>query len=172
MITKKRYTNQTFTKRPDHEGGAHRPPATPNEPAYCKECGAIYSEKHWVAKSAVLETAEHPHWKPLKPVTCPACAQIRSGVVGGYFEMTGEFLANHREEIEGLIANEAREALQDNPLSRVMGQLDEDGKLVVTTTTEHLAQRLGHAVQKAYNGETNYDFSHENKVLRVHWVRN
>jgi hypothetical protein len=44
-------------------------------------------------------------------------------------------------------------------------------KLTVTTTTEHLAQRLGHAVEKAFGGNADYDFSHENKLARVSWRR-
>jgi hypothetical protein len=49
---------------------------------------------------------------------------------------------------------------------------DAEGRLIVTTTTEHLAQRLGHALQKAYRGHVRFDFSHENKFARVYWHRN
>ena len=31
-------------------------------------------------------------------------------------------------------------------------------KLTVTTTTEHLAQRLGGALEKAFGGNTHYEF--------------
>ena len=50
-------------------------------------------------------------------------------------------------------------------------EMDEKGRLVITTTTEHLAQRLGHALEKAFGGEVRYDFSHENKLARVYWQR-
>ena len=43
--------------------------------------------------------------------------------------------------------------------------------VAVSTTTEHLAQRIGHALNKAYGGEVHYDFSHENKLARVSWHR-
>ena len=43
--------------------------------------------------------------------------------------------------------------------------------LVLSTTTEHLAQRLGPALEKAYDGQLEYDFSHENKLARVTWQR-
>jgi hypothetical protein len=49
---------------------------------------------------------------------------------------------------------------------------NKDGKLTLSTTTEHLAQRLGHALEKAFSGKVEYDFSHENKLARVHWQRN
>ena len=48
---------------------------------------------------------------------------------------------------------------------------DGDGKLTLSTTTEHLAQRLGRALEKAYDGKVEYDFSHENKLARVTWQR-
>ena len=43
--------------------------------------------------------------------------------------------------------------------------------LVLATTTEHLAKRLGQALEKAYSGKVHYDFSHENKLARVRWHR-
>ncbi|HQZ98166.1 MAG TPA: BCAM0308 family protein [Pyrinomonadaceae bacterium] len=172
MVTKKHYTNETFTKRVDHEGGEHRSHDSSIGTAHCIECGAIYTDKRWVARSDSKETSEHVHWRPGKETTCPACKQLKQGVVGGYFVLDGDFLTKHRDEINSLIDNETRDALQDNPLSRIMDRHDEDGKLVIETTTEHLAQRLGHAVEKAYDGKTVYDFSHENKVARVHWTRN
>lgn len=46
-----------------------------------------------------------------------------------------------------------------------------DGRLMLSTTTEHLAQRLGHALEKAFDGKVDYDFSHENKLARVTWRR-
>lgn len=172
MNMNKRYTTQTFTKRPDHESNASLSSGRSGDPASCIECGAIYSNKRWVARPYANDSNKRSHWKPLKSTTCPACKQIKEGIVGGYFILTGKFLNEHREEINGLITNEERETYRDNPLSRVMARRDEEDRLIVETTTEHLAQRLGHAVKKAYDGEVDYDFSHENKVLRVHWERN
>lgn len=101
----------------------------------------------------------------------PACVQVTNGIVGGYLTVDGAFFQEHRAEIGRLLSNEARRAREDNPLSRTMGREEADGRLIITTTTEHLAQRLGRALEKAYHGQTVYDFSHENKVARVHWHR-
>jgi hypothetical protein len=49
---------------------------------------------------------------------------------------------------------------------------DEKGRLMLATTTEHLAQRLGRSMHKAFKGEVRYDFSHENKLAHVYWSRN
>jgi hypothetical protein len=53
----------------------------------------------------------------------------------------------------------------------VKREMDESERLVISTTTEHLAQRLGHALEKAFDGEVRYHFSHENKLARVYWHR-
>jgi hypothetical protein len=45
------------------------------------------------------------------------------------------------------------------------------GSLVITTTNERLAQRLGRAIKKAFHGEVAYHFSHDNKLARVDWER-
>jgi len=68
--------------------------------------------------------------------------------------------------------NEAERAAEDNPLARIMESKPETtDQLTITTTTEHLAQRLGHALEKAYDGKVRYDFSHENKLAHVYWQR-
>jgi len=78
----------------------------------------------------------------------------------------------HRADIEALLHNEAERAREDNPLHQILGWEDDGtGGLLVTTATEHLAQRLGHALEKAYDGQVHYGFSHENKLARVWWHR-
>jgi hypothetical protein len=171
MRSNKKYTNQTFTKRVDHEGGAHRPFAAIAEPAVCKTCGAIFADRRWTAPAQAAASAGHPHWRPAAEVVCPACKQIESHVVGGYLTISGKFVADHHDEIDNLMVNEADRAAEDNPLCRIMGRSETDGRLEIETTTEHLAQRLGHALEKAYDGEVTYDFSHENKLARVTWHR-
>lgn len=171
MNSTKRYTNQTFTKRVDHEGGLHRTAHNPAEPAVCKGCSAVFSDGRWASAGVAKESSKHEHWRPAVMVTCPACKQIESGVVGGYVSVSGIFLTKHRSEILNLVENEAERALEDNPLSRIMNRRDSEGQMLIETTTEHLAQRLGRSIKKAFSGDVSYDFSHENKVARVSWHR-
>ena len=44
-------------------------------------------------------------------------------------------------------------------------------RLIVETTTERLAQRLGKAVYRAYKGNLDFRWSHMNKFVRVYWSR-
>ena len=172
MPVKKRYSNATFTKRVDHEGGRHRPSRAISEPAVCADCGAVYANRRWTNSSSTLTDTQHEHLRPAKATLCPACKQQRSGEPRGFLFLDGDFLSVHGEEIEQLLRNEANRAALDNPLARIIEFKRGAGhKLTVTTTTEHLAQRLGHALEKAFDGSVHYDFSHENKLARVNWRR-
>jgi hypothetical protein len=88
----------------------------------------------------------------------------------------GGFFTAHRDEVERLLNNEVRRASADNPTARIMKwdwgkSKAQAARLTLTTTTEHLAKRLGEALQKAFSGDVRYDFSHENKLARVYWHR-
>jgi NMD protein affecting ribosome stability and mRNA decay len=137
----------------------------------CEGCGAAFSHRRWTRKSE-LKAVRSATTQTAKSTLCPACKQERDGVPSGFVYVKGEFSIKHRDEIGRLLRNEAERDAQDNPLARIMGWEDTDDQLVIKTTTEHLAQRLGHALQKAFDGKVRYDFSHENKLARVYWERN
>jgi len=172
MRSAKPYTNATFTKRVDHAGGRHRPPRAPAEPAACVPgCGAVYVKRRWSqAPSARLLAGSAG--TPLVVRLCPACRRRRTGVPHGYVHVEGGFFVTHRSDLEHLLHNEAARAREDNPLAQVMSWRHfKDGSLLIATSTEHLAQRLGHALEKAYDGAVQYGFSHENKMAHVWWKR-
>ena len=172
MRGNKPFTNSTFTKRVDHDGGRHRTRRAMSEPAACRQCGAIYANRRWTAApEAATNKKQHRH-RTVQMTVCPACKQVADGEPRGFVYLDGAFLVGHRKEIERLVLNEAKRASEDNPLARILELKEGNGhRLTVTTTTEHLAQRLGHAVEKAFGGEVQYNFSHENKVARVSWQR-
>lgn len=171
MKSQKRYTNATFTKRVDHEGGEHRGNLKLPDPTVCKECQSVYTAGRWVASNMVPAKVDRGELREAERVVCPACKQIEAGVVGGYVSVSGAFLNAHREEIVNLLENEAKEATETNALSRVISQnADADG-IKIETTTEQLAERFGRALKDAYAGILDFDFSHENKVVRIAWHR-
>lgn len=171
MRSRKPYTNATFTHRVDHEAGRHRPARAPAEPRVCGTCGAVYRNRRWgpaAAGSPPLSSSG----APAAVVTCPGCRRVAAHAASGFLYLTGAFLTAHRDEIERLVTAEADRAREDNPTARIIAwEAMPEGPLVVTTTTEHLAERLGHALEKAYDGDVRFDFSHENKLARVYWHR-
>lgn len=173
MGTSKRSANAAVTKRVDKESGRHRARRNPDEPMLCEVCKAVYSNRRWISRSAMLKsTDKRKNLAPSESTICPACQQQREGVPGGFVYVEGAFLLSHLDDIERLISNEAERASADNPLARVMKTepVDKD-LLIVSTTNEHLAMRLGHALEKAFAGKVRYGFSHENKLVRVRWHR-
>jgi hypothetical protein len=111
--------------------------------------------------------------QPIEVRICGACRRRRTGVPHGFVHVDGEFVRTHRADIVHLLKNEAARAAEDNPLARIMdwhenGHTDD---VLLTTTTEHLAIRLGRALEKTFDGKVLYGFSHENKLAHVWWHR-
>jgi undecaprenyl pyrophosphate synthase len=172
MRSDKPFTNTTFSKRVDREAGRHRPPRGIKEPAVCSDCGAVYVNRRWSLADSLVGNKKHKNGRPARTTVCPACKQKRAGEPRGFVFLDGAFFVQHQTEIKRLLFNEAERATEDNPLARILEcKEDEEHQLTVTTTTEHLAQRLGHTLEKAFGGSVQYDFSHENKLARVSWRR-
>lgn len=88
----------------------------------------------------------------------------------GYLHVAGHFAAAHRPDIQGMLNREAQRAHRNSPVSRIIAtDVDGSGGLLVSTTTEHLAHRLGQALCRAFGGELHHGFGHKNKLAFVWW---
>lgn len=169
MRSNKRYTNVAFTKRVDYDGGTHRPGKAAGEPRVCRTCGSVYLKRHWLPKAdprvaALVLSAT--------PTLCRACAMQEQGLAGGYLTVAGAFFVAHRAEVERLLLNEDARAGEDNPTGRIIKwDRSQPEVLTLTTSTEHLVERLGHALNRAFGGDIDYGFSHGNKFARGSWRR-
>jgi len=173
MSANRRYAKAATGNRGDHEKSdqAHQYVGT-TEPGVCKMCGAIYVDRRWSIDESSPMNLNHQRWGKPQIVVCPACKQQQEGLASGYVHLKGAFFEKHHEEIENLLTHEAERAAHNNPLARIIKWEKNNGdQLTILTTTEHLAQRLGHALEKAYSGKVRYDFSHENKLAHVWWYR-
>jgi hypothetical protein len=172
MRTHKKYTNATFTRRVDHDAGRHRGARAPREPLLCAGCGAIYVKRRWTHEPSARAFDSAHAYQPIEVRVCPACRRRTSGAPHGYVHIDGEFVVRHHEEIERLVANEDARAREDNPLGRIL-QISPDGTggLLVTTTTEHLAIRIGRALEKAFDGKLLFGIAHETRLAHVWWHR-
>ncbi len=172
MKTTKRYTNTTFTHRVDHDGGRRRGPHAMAGTRVCSECGALYRNRRWTIGGGVTTLLSRPPSDRPAPVVCPACKMKAAGRFGGELRISGAFVTAHHDEILALLRAEGDRAAEDNPLGRVVDlQAPSRDHIVVRTSTEHLAQRLGQALHKAFDGVVHYGFSHENKFAHVTWSR-
>lgn len=87
----------------------------------------------------------------------------------GYLHIAGAFANGHRGEIEAALAREARRASEASPAARIIAIDTDTGSLLVSTTTEHLAHRLGRALVKAFGGELHSGFGLRNNLALVWW---
>jgi hypothetical protein len=127
--------------------------------------------REWAPVKENGEKKRSPSQEP-KVVVCPACRRQRDGEPSGFLHLEGAYLNERGDEIRHFLQKEAKRAAEDNPLARIMRwEMDEKGRPTLATTTEHLADRLGHALEKAFKGKARYDFSHENKLAHVYWLR-
>lgn len=136
----------------------------------CEGCRAVNMNKRWYAEGDVdVNALRNP--EAAKSI-CPACLKMRDNFPGGIVTLKGNFVLPHKKELMRLIKNEEERARGLNPLERVMSvKEDGHGSLVISTTNEKLAQRLGRAVKKAFHGAVAYHWSHDNKLVRVDWER-
>jgi hypothetical protein len=141
----------------------------PAKPSVCEECGSVFANGRWYeAQDAPLPPGEVGQ---LPKVLCPADRRKRDRLPAGIVSLSGSFFAGHRQTIEELVTNEAARARATNPMERIIGRSSESGALTVETTTPTLAQRIGHALDKAYHGDVVYKWSENDHLARVEWRR-
>lgn len=89
----------------------------------------------------------------------------------GTVRLHGAFVLQHPDELCGLMRNTEELEKREHPLERLMAISDATDGLEVTTTGVHLAQRIGHALEAAYDGELKIHYNDEEYFVDVHWQR-
>ena len=145
------------------------PDMKPGGVAQCRECRSVYAGQRWELESQAAQDLAKAEC--VSDTLCPACQKIRDRMPGGIVNLSGEFLGRHEEEIVNLLHHENNQAMHINPLERIMDIEHSDGNLLIYTTNEKLAQKLGRAVHKAYSGTVEYKWSKGTKLARVNWHR-
>ena len=132
------------------------------EPSTCTGCGAVFKKGRW--QWGIAEPDAHKH-------LCPACQRIHDRVPAGVVTISGEFLADHQQEILGLVHNiEAREK-SGHPLQRIMNLTQDDGSITILVTDFHLTRAIVEALKNAYQGEAEEQFVDKDGVMRASWSR-
>jgi hypothetical protein len=161
----KRYASQVLARRAVGESRAQLGVSAAAAPVVCSKCGAVFQGRRWTAVDEIQKGVQP---RAARSGLCPACRQIASGLAGGFVFIDGSLLRGHAVEILNILRDEERRATEENPLSRIIKwDKDDQGVLQLKTTTEHLARRLGQALEQAYAGEAASSFSDENKIARV-----
>jgi hypothetical protein len=141
---------------PYEQGGKYR------EPTQCSGCGAVWHRGRWQWGAAPAGA---------EPAMCPACRRIHDKLPAGTIVLDGPFVAGHRDELVRLARNEAEREGRDHPLHRLMQVAETPGRVVMETTDIHLPQRIGEALQSAYDGELDVRYGDNEYSARVVWRR-
>lgn len=142
----------------------------PLEPTVCPDCSVVFSAGRWHWQSDVAPNAEQN--QSAHQALCPACKRIRDKVPAGILTLSGEFFKAHRDEIMRILHNKEQEQRAQRPMKRLMEIEDrEDGSAVATFTDMHLPQGVGKAIERAYEGELDIQFTKEASIVRVFWQR-
>lgn len=140
------------------------------EPSICVKCQVIWKKGKW----SLSEKTRKEVLKREKPhrIICPACRRAAEGYPAGVVHLGGSFLAAHKEQILSTIRNQEAAVLAKSPLDRIIRVEDRgDGGMIIETTSERLATKLGRAVNRACGGDLKVQFSRQEKLVRVYWSR-
>lgn len=136
----------------------------PKEPTVCPECHAVFHKGRWQWSTEPVSDAHE--------MMCPACERIRDDMPAGILTLTGAFLGKHRDEILKLIQNKVEEEKAEHPMKRLMGVEDgPEGELIVKFTDLHLPRGTGEAIERAYDGDLEIQYTKESNLVRVYWNR-
>ena len=142
---------------------AFRPGRKATGPVQCPRCNAVFRRGRWTWGAAPAGAARR---------CCPACQRIDENYPAGYIYISGAFLKQHGAEVMARVRQCEAQEKAEHPLERIMTieALGAKGALV-TTTSVHLARRIGHALHSAFKGELSKSYSRGDNILRVRWHR-
>lgn len=143
--------------------------SAPSGEAVCPKCKSVFKDKRWFIDESLAEELLEAENVP--KLLCPGCRKVQEKYAMGYLYLSGKFWETHKEDIMKLIQNEYEKARGLNPLHQIINIYDEDEVTVIETTTDHLAERFGRAIYRAYKGDLEFKWSKGDKLVRVYWHR-
>ncbi len=158
----KRSRQDRLIKEKVHDPYMNR--SKPVEPTVCPECGVAFSNGRWQWLTDIPHGAHKER--------CPACHRIHEKVPAGFLTLRGEFFDEHRDEIMHLVHNKVEEQKAQHPMNRLMDvEGQKAGGVVVTFTDVHLPRGVGAAIERAYKGDLDIQYTEEAGIVRVYWRR-
>lgn len=134
------------------------------QPTYCPNCELVYTEGRWTEGD--IPNSQQAHKK-----LCPACRRERDKVPDGIVHLKGQYLSNHQNEILNIVKNCEKRAQSTRPLQRIMSVNKNKGSVEITTTSEHLARRIGKSIHNAHQGDLNIASAQDERLVRIYWKR-
>ena len=136
----------------------------------CPLCNAIYDGHRWVPEPDEALRKEAARRNPAKE-KCPGYLRIERRQVEGVVTLKGDFLQTHKDDLMNLVHRVERKGRRRNVAARLMSVTENDHQVVIETTDDHLAERIGKEVEKAFKGELAIKWQEKDRFVRVTWTR-
>ena len=157
----------------------YRPVGKLPEGSTCPACQAQVQKGRWVSSPANggMHTAANATFPGSSRASgsahlCPACTRIALRDPAGTLHLKGRYVSEHEAELRALLAHTAEREGALHPLERLMAvRRQADGSLEVTTTGIHLVRAVGHALQRAHQGQLEIDYLEDESRVRSTWTR-
>ena len=149
-----------------HQTPVSHGPASSPDLTCCERCGLVFWRKTW-RRSRRRTT--HALLSGAAWGLCPACRQADTGQAFGRVLLMGELSAAQREELVRRVRNVCRRAAFTQPQRRLLDTRSVNGGLEVLTTSQKLAHRVAHEIQKAFGGHVTYAWSDRDGRLLARW---
>lgn len=151
---------------PPHGAGRKR---QPEGVLICPRCHAISTHKRWFLNEPLYDQLrEEPS---TRLVLCPGCRRIERQEYEGEVHLRGPWLRRLRPQAMHLIANVEQQARQANPISRVASVENCADEILIFTTTNTLAERIGRAFHSAFKGQLRFQRLPGQHYSRICWSR-
>ncbi len=146
----------------EREHDPYKQPGKLPDPTACPGCGALFRAGRWTWGAAPADARQ---------TLCPACQRTADDYPAGILQLSGPFVAAHREELLGLARNVEEREKREHPLKRILAIQEEGGDTLVITTDAKLARSIGDAIHRAYQGELEHRYGKDERPLRIAWRR-
>lgn len=134
------------------------------EPTICPRCGLVYTGGGWQQARGQLPTGASKE-------LCPACRRETDRYPGGIVYLSGAYLRAKEGEIMNIVKNQEEQAKAKRPLQRIMWVERRDEGIEIATTNQHLARRIGRAVNSAHAGDLVIKQKAGENFVRIYWER-
>ncbi|MBT8140814.1 MAG: hypothetical protein KJO88_00445 [Gammaproteobacteria bacterium] len=100
-------------------------------------------------------------------ILCPACQRTQDKVPAGFLTIQNDYFAKRKNEIMSLIRHTEEHEKQAHPMKRIMHIDDTSDTMQITFTDPGLARNIGDALESAYGGKLDYQYTTGEFMLRV-----
>lgn len=143
--------------------------SSPGAVRVCTGCDAVSKKKRWVIDSALH--IEYSNGGNTEKTLCPGCQRLKDKRMDGIIELKGDLVKIKTQDIMNMLNNILEDAMDDDPVHRILSTDITKNVMTVRTTSIWLAETIGKAIHRQYKGKLEIHYSHDEEFVRVFWVQ-